>query len=90
MSRLLAAIFLVLIATPAATQTSPPFVVQSDDGDNRLQVGALVQADARFAIDDPQNHVIDTFMLRRLRAQAQGRVARYFDFYVNLDLPAAS
>ena len=85
MPRLLAAIFLVLIATPAATQTSPPFIVQSDNGDNRLQLGALVQADARFAIDDPQNHVIDTFMLRRLRAQAQGRVARYFDFYVNLD-----
>jgi len=83
--RPLAAVFLLLCATSAAAQTVPPFVVQSDDGDNRLQLGALVQADGRFAIDDPQDRVVDTFMLRRLRAIVQGRVARHFDFYVNID-----
>src|ERR1051325_8589976 len=77
--------------TPAAPPagTTPPFVIQSDNGDNRLQLGTVVQADARFAIDDTQHHVTDTFMLRRLRLQLQGRVARYFDFYVNLDFAGA-
>ena len=60
-------------------------MVQSDNGDNRLQLGVLVQADARFAVDDTQHNVVDAFTLRRLRAVAQGRVARYFDFYVNMD-----
>jgi phosphate-selective porin OprO/OprP len=90
-------IVLLLWVTPAVAQTPvnsapappagtpPAFVVQSDDGDNRLQLGAVVQADARFAIDDSQHHVVDTFMMRRVRAQAQGRVARYFDFYLNVD-----
>ena len=58
-------------------------MLQSDDGDNRLQLGIVAQADGRFAIDDAQGHVTDTFMLRRLRLQ--GRVARYFEFYLNLD-----
>ena len=80
----------VLVAVSAAAQTppagtTPAFVIQSDDGDNRLQLGALVQADARFAIDDTQDRVVDAFTLRRLRAIAQGRVARYFDFYVNME-----
>jgi len=82
------AVLLVLVAASAAAQT-PPFVVQSDDGDNRLQLGALVQADARFAIDDTQDNVVDTFTLRRLRAIAQGRVARHFDFYVNMEFAGA-
>jgi len=83
--RVLAAAFLALWATSAIAQTTPPFVVQSDNGDNRLQLGAVVQGDARFAIDDVQHNVTDTFLLRRLRAQAQGRLARYFDFYLNVD-----
>jgi len=73
-------------STPAPpTGTSPAFVIQSDNGDNRLQFGVVVQADGRFAIDDPQDQVLDTFTLRRFRGIAQGRVARYFDFYVNVD-----
>ena len=93
----LLALVLVLWVLPAAAQTpgdstpappagtSPAFVVQSDNGDNRLQLGVVVQADARFAVDDSQNDVLDTFAIRRLRGIVQGRVARYFDFYVNLD-----
>jgi phosphate-selective porin OprO/OprP len=70
-------------APPAGT--APAFVVQSDNGDNRLQLGAIVHADARFAIDDDQRNVLDTFQVRRFRAVAQGRVARYFDFFLNTD-----
>jgi phosphate-selective porin OprO and OprP len=70
---------------PPPTGTAPAFVVQSDNGDNRLQLGAIVQADARFALDDDQHDVLDTFTVRRFRAVAQGRVARYFDFFLNTD-----
>jgi phosphate-selective porin OprO/OprP len=66
-------------------QTAPPFTVQTADGDNRIQVSALIQADGRFAVDDSQRQVLDTFLLRRVRPILQGRVARVFEFYVNPD-----
>src|SRR5262245_30524624 len=59
------------------------FVLQSEDGDYRLQLNGLFQADERFAVDDPQNHVVNTFLFRRIRPILQGRVAKYFDFYFN-------
>lgn len=69
-----------------AAGTPPPagwrdgFVVQSEGGDYRLQVGALVQFDGRFGLDDPQETLADTFVIRRVRPIFQGRIARYFDF----------
>lgn len=51
----------------------------------RLQLNALLQADGRFAIDDPQNNVINTFLFRRIRPILQGRVANVFEFYFNPD-----
>jgi phosphate-selective porin OprO/OprP len=81
-------VLLMLVATRAAAQQAtpapqavPPFVVQSDDGDNRLQVAGLAQMDGRFANED----VLDTFLMRRLRISLQGRVARVFEFYLNPD-----
>ncbi len=70
-------------APPAGT--APAFVVQSDNGDNRLQLGAIVQADARVALDDERGGVIDAFNLRRLRSVVQGRVARHFEYFLNVD-----
>jgi phosphate-selective porin OprO/OprP len=75
----------VLRSMPALAQTAPPFVVQTDNGDNRVQVGLLIQSDGRFAVDDTQGQVLDTFLLRRVRPILQGRVARIFEFYVNPD-----
>ena len=74
-------------AEPAAPPvgTTPPFVIQTDNGDNRLQIGTVVHFDGRFAVDDPNQDVTDAFQLRRLRSILQGRVARYFDFYLNVD-----
>lgn len=80
-----------LLAGTSAAQTAPPagtvpaFVIQSDNGDNRLQLGGFVQFDGRFTVHDPQRSVTDTLLVRRLRSIAQGRVARYFDFYLNVD-----
>jgi phosphate-selective porin OprO/OprP len=71
--------------TPPAA-TPPALVVESDDGDNRLQIGAMAQVDGRFALDDSQHNVADTFAVRRLRAVTQGRVARHFEFLLNVDL----
>ncbi len=60
-------------------------MIQTDNGDNRIQIGALLQIDGRFTIDAPLTNVVDTFAARRLRVPIQGRVARVFDFYFNPD-----
>ena len=70
------------------TGTVPAFVIQSDNGDNRLQLDVLVQFDGRFTMDDPRQDVIDTFLIRRARPIFQGRVARYFDYVFVLDFAA--
>ena len=54
--------------------------IESANGDYRLQIGALIQMDGRFAVDDPLHLVTDTLLLRRVRPILQGRVAKYFDF----------
>jgi phosphate-selective porin OprO/OprP len=65
--------------------TAPAFIVQSDSGDNRIQIGALLQIDGRAAFDDEQQNVLDTFNLRRFRAISQGRLARHFEFFLNTE-----
>ena len=76
-----------------ATATRPPvttgwrdgFVLQSEDGEFRLQLGLLVHADGRFAADDEAAAVTDTFALRRVRPYLRGRLARRFEFFLNPD-----
>jgi phosphate-selective porin OprO/OprP len=79
-------------APPPPPAAQPPLFagpdglgVQSADGDFRLQIGLLVHADARFAVDDDSGAVIDTFAARRLRPYLRGRFARRFEFYFNPD-----
>lgn len=102
--RVLAALALYLLvgSTPSSAQVTPApsssftagwqdgFVLQREDGDFRLQLNALLQADFRGVLDDPQNSVIDTFTLRRFRPILQGRVRKYFDFYFNPDFAGAT
>ena len=66
---------------------APAFVVESAGGDNRLQLGVLVQFDGRFA-GDSAPAAPDTFLVRRVRPIFQGRVARSFDYFFVLDLAA--
>ena len=81
------------MAPAASAQTAAPtmvagqdgFVVQSPDGDFRLQIGLLVQADGRFAPDDSNEAVVNTFSFRRLRPYLRGRFSRRFEFYFNPD-----
>jgi phosphate-selective porin OprO and OprP len=85
----------------AAAQPSPPrqpadpaprvaagqdgFAIESPSGDFRLQIGLLVHADGRFAPNDDNAQVVDTFAFRRLRPYLRGRFSRRFEFYVDPD-----
>lgn len=65
--------------------TTPAFTIQSDNGDNRLQIGGFLQMEGRFAAQDDQRRVTNTFTMRRFRVILQGRLARHFEYYWNLD-----
>jgi phosphate-selective porin OprO/OprP len=58
------------------------FNIQTENGDYRLQIGLVAQADGRFVLEDATEAVVDTFSIRKLRPGFSGRVARYFDFQV--------
>lgn len=70
---------------PVTAGWSDGFVLQSDNGDFRLQIGALLHLDGRFALDDVAESVNDTFIVRRLRPYLRGRIARRFEFFFNPD-----
>jgi phosphate-selective porin OprO/OprP len=73
-------------STPAVTAGwHDGFVIQSDTGEYRLQVGVLLHADGRFALDDENEAVVSTFALRRVRPSLRGRLTRHFEFYLNPD-----
>src|ERR1700676_5309489 len=59
--------------------------IEATDGENKLQLGGLVQVDGRFDVKDPTSTLTDTFLLRRLRPILQGRFARYFEFRIMPD-----
>jgi phosphate-selective porin OprO/OprP len=59
--------------------------IESGNGEYRLQIGWLLQADGRFAAQDDAAQFVDTFALRRLRPYLRGRILRRFEFYLNPD-----
>lgn len=59
--------------------------IESGNGEYRLQIGLIVQADGRFAAEDDRQAINDTFAIRRLRPYLRGRVLRRFEFYLNPD-----
>src|SRR5262245_23511145 len=72
-------------SSPQISAGQDGFAIQSANGDFRLQVGLLVHADCRFAAEDGDQQVIDTFAFRRLRPYLRGRFSRRFEFYFNPD-----
>jgi phosphate-selective porin OprO/OprP len=72
-------------ALPPVVAGQDGFAVQSANGDFRLQMGLLVQADGRFGLDDSNQAIVDTFAFRRLRPYLRGRFSRRFEFYFNPD-----
>ena len=67
-------------ANPLTTSAADGFVLQSENGDFKLQLRGLVQFDGRFYPGDAEDLLINNFLLRRARPIFQGTVARYFDF----------
>ena len=61
------------------------FFIQTPNGDNRLQIGFIVQADGRFSLDDPLP-ITNTFVMRKARPVFTGRVGKYIDFKVMPEL----
>ena len=61
------------------------FFIQTPNGDNRLQIGFVAQADGRFALDDPLP-ITNTFVMRKARPTFTGRVAKYIDFKIMPEL----
>jgi phosphate-selective porin OprO/OprP len=76
-------------APPVVAGWNEGFFIQTPNGDNRLQIGFILQADGRFALDDPLP-TINTFMIRKARPVFTGRVARFFDFKIMPELAGAS
>jgi phosphate-selective porin OprO/OprP len=53
---------------------------ETDDGENSIKLGAMIRFDGRFAPNDPGHVITDTFLLRQLRLNLSGQIARYFTF----------
>jgi phosphate-selective porin OprO/OprP len=85
-------------AAPQQAAPAPPrlvagqdgFAIESGNGDYRLQIGVLLHADGRFALDDENGQVVDTFAARRARPYLRGRIARRFEFYLNPDFAGST
>jgi len=73
-------------AQPVKVAAEPEgFVVQSANGDYRLQFNSILQADGRFYENDEARLANDTFLLRSARPILQGTVAGRFDVYLAPD-----
>jgi len=59
--------------------------IESGNGEYRLQIGWLLQADGRFTAQDDAAQFVDTFAIRRLRPYLRGRILRRFEFFLNPD-----
>jgi len=57
------------------------FVLQSSEGDNKLQIGLLLQADGQFDMTDSNRQVVNSFSISRLRPYVRGRFSRRFEVY---------
>jgi len=66
--------------TPAAHAGNDGFSLVSEDGDFRLRLGGILQADGRFYINDQSHQGTNTFLLRTVRPVFEGTVYRYYDF----------
>ena len=61
------------------------FSLQSADKTFQLKLRALVQADARFFLEDEDKKASDTFLLRRVRPTLEGALCPYAGFRVTPD-----
>lgn len=70
---------------PKVTIGSSGFAFSSADENFKLKLRGLIQADARFYLDDQQHSFTDTFLLNRVRPIVEGTVYKNFDFRITPD-----
>src|SRR5262249_53307379 len=63
------------------SRSSDGFVLQSPEGEYKMQIGLLLQADGQFNLSDSNHQVVNTFSIGRLRPYVRGRFSRRFEFY---------
>jgi len=66
--------------TPVARAGNDGFSLSSEDGDFRLKLEGILQADGRFYVNDRSHQGTNTFLLRTVRPVIEGTVYRYYDF----------
>jgi phosphate-selective porin OprO/OprP len=71
-------------APDAASTASDGFVIQFENGEYKLILGMVAQADGRFSLDDAKP-IINTFTIRKIRPTFTGRITRWFTFKVMPD-----
>ena len=54
--------------------------IETSDGDYQVRIGALVRLDGRFAMNAAPGAPANTFTMRTVRANIQGRITRYFTY----------
>jgi phosphate-selective porin OprO and OprP len=94
----LLALLLPLAALAQQPGSGPPsvrtgdkgFTLESADGDFKLRLGALLQADGRFFLADDAEAVGDTLLLRRARPLLEGTVFDHYDFRLLPDFAGGS
>jgi phosphate-selective porin OprO and OprP len=70
-----------LASASLTSRSSDGFVLQSPEGDYKMQIGLLLQADGQFNLSDSNHQVVNTFSIGRLRPYVRGRFSRRFEFY---------
>ena len=75
---------------PKLTAGGEGFVLQSSNGDYRLQLRGYVHFDGRFFSSDAGLLATDTFLLRRVRPILAGTVGRHFEFQIMPDFGMGS
>jgi len=58
------------------------FSIRSADGSYQLKLNGYVQADGRFFFEDDDLPAANTFLLRRVRPNIEGTVAKYISFRI--------
>ena len=71
-------------AAVMANGAADAFAIESQNGDYRLVLGMVAQADGRFSLDDPKP-MVNTFTVRKIRPTFTGRITKWFDFKVMPD-----
>ena len=70
---------------PKFTADKDGFTLANADKSYQLKLRALVQADARFFLDDQDKKASDTFLLRRVRPTLEGSLGQHVGFRVTPD-----